>query len=441
MKRFIELAAAAALALSLAGCTLPGEQVQDDDFLPTMSYSDVKDDTDEEAVVNYAWSLKPTVSADNIIVFDASQVDTNAFDYNDMYKNVAVISRGGLYGLIDYKGELIVKPSYKYYYLCSCGQVVLYNITDEENDVREYCTLDKDGKKVDYITEHQSTITEYYFDESKSKTYYAKEADGWSVYEYTGEQPVVACKASISLNGSEYYISDKAEEPKYALVKKDKALTDFEFDAYYAPAFKDAKDTAIAVKKDGKWGYLKSNGKQLIDFRCDELFSTYNGEKSDSLESGHPYLFSEEMVPVSISFSFGYYNIDGQCVVRTNEFEQARPVHNGKAWVCTEGLWGVIRFGDEPEEEAVTMTTTTTTTKASWSATTSSSAASTTTNATTQSSDVLTDDTTPTDPVWTDTEPVWTDTEPVWTDTEPVWTDTEPAWTDTEPVYDPGNDY
>ena len=186
--------------------------------------------------------------------------------------------------------------------------------------------------------------------------------------------------------------------------------------------------TAVALEKDGKWGYFNEKGEELIKFNCEAVYSSYNGELSDTIESGHPYLFSEDFIAVSINYSFGYYNHDGKCLVRSSEFSQARPVHHGKAWVCVDGLWGVIRFGDEEEEpeEVITVTSTGTTTTAGWTQWT-----------TTESEDDSSEEEEWTDTEWTDyptdTEPLWTDTEPVWTDTEPVWTDTEPYVT-TDPI-------
>jgi hypothetical protein len=204
-------------------------------------------------------------------------------------------------------------------------------------------------------------------------------------------------------------------------------VLDFEYDDYYAPAYKGAGITAIALEKDGKWGYVNSSGDEIISFNCDEVFSSYNGEFSDSEESGHPYLFSDDIVAVSINYSFGYYDIDGNCLVRSTEFEQARPVHRGRAWVCTGGLWGVIGFGDEDDEEEVTTTTTTTTTTtaaaSTWATTQSSSTAETT--ASSETTEAYTEP-------QTDTEPV--ETQPA--ETQPPATTTQ-AYVEPEPTPEP----
>ena len=203
-----------------------------------------------------------------------------------------------------------VQPQYKYYYICSCGQIVLYNITDQKNDTREYCTLDDDGTVVDYVNEHESPKIEYYYDDGK--IYYAREAEEWAVHEYTDKKTVVAAEATVDSLGNGEYDAVVPESPKYGVVKQDEIVLDFQYDDYYAPAYVGAGITGIALKKDGKWGYVNSGGDEIVSFKCDEIFSSYNGELADSQEAGHPYLFSEEFVAVSMNYSYSYYKTDGR---------------------------------------------------------------------------------------------------------------------------------
>lgn len=449
---FLKPLAAVICAAALASCALPGEQAQDDDdFLPG-SY-DTEPAKQNEVIVNYEWALNPSINAENIIVFDGSQVDPDSSDYNDMYERYAVICQSGVYGFIDYKGNMVVSPEYKYYYIAPNGQIVLYNNLDEKGEEREYCTLDDEGEVTKEFYAPASPRIEYYFDEESGGIYYAEEAEDWAAHKYTGKKTVVALKADVLDNGmSVEVVTPDAGTERYGMVNQDGVVLDFEYESYYAPRYKGMGITAVALKKDGKWGYVDSKGKQILDFNCDEVFSSYNGENCDDQENGHPYLFSEEFVPVSINYSFGYYNMEGQCVVKSNEFSQARPVHHGKAWVNDGNAWGIIRFGEEEEEEETTTTTTTTTTASTWDWSSKPDTTSYTdpglTITTPKPVDVP-DDSSATGseaPVYTDptgTEPVYTDptdTEPVYTDpvyTDPVNTDTDPVYTDPPPATDP----
>ena len=442
LKKLLSVISAAALALSLAACSMPGLQKTDTDFYNAeLDYEEAE--LGGEGVVNYAWSLKPTVQAENMIVFDGSQIDPDRSDLNDMYERVAIICQNGQYGFMDYKGNLLAQPKFKYYMLDPCGQVVLYNVTDEKHNVREYCTMDSDGHITTSYTPTTGTRVKYYYDVDNQKTYISRESDEWRVQAFSESKTVVAEKADVSeeFGRIEVVESDSAIK-QYGLVADNKVILDFEYTGFYAPRFESAEKTAIALEKDGKWGYFNEKGEELIKFNCESVYSSYNGELSDAIDSGHPYLFSEDIVAVSINYSFGYYNHEGKCLVRSSEFSQARPVHHGKAWVCVDGMWGVIRFGDEEEEpeEVITVTSTalTTTTTTGWTQWQNYN----TTTASEESTSSEESEWSDTPPAWTDTptdtQPYWgDDSDTGWTDTEPVWTDTNPVWTDPPVIDDP----
>ncbi|MBR1724352.1 MAG: hypothetical protein IJ723_04955, partial [Ruminococcus sp.] len=269
-KGILKLLTGLTAAVLLVGCTLPGEQVQDDDYLPGSYDTDPASANTE--IINYAWALEPSVTAENIIVFDGSQVDPEVSKPSDMYERVAVISRSGVYGLIDYGGNILVQPNYKYYFMAPNGQIVLYNTLDEKGEEREYCTLDEDGKVTDQYYPEASARIKYYYDDENKSIYYAKESEDWAVYKYTDKKTVVAVKADVLDNGMSIEVVDPDPgTERYGMVNQDGVVLDFEYEYFYAPTFKGAGITAIALKKDGKWGYFDSKGEQLIDFNCDSF--------------------------------------------------------------------------------------------------------------------------------------------------------------------------
>ena len=365
-KKLLPLLTAAALMLS--GCTLPGEHQRnaEEDYIPEMDYADAEIVRTNE-IINYTWFLEPSISAENIIVFDGSQVDTSLPDLNKMYRTLAVICVNGLYGFIDYNGSVIIKPKYKHYLIDAGGQIVLYNITNEKKGTREYCTMDKDGHVTTEFTPHAGTRSKYYYDSENKKVYVSREDKDWAVEEFKDKKAVIAQKASVYENyGRVELVEPEKGEGGYGMIADGKILLDFEYEDYYAPAYVGGGVTAFALKKADKWGYFNAKGEKIIDIKCDGFFSSYNGELSDDMDSPHPYLFSEDLLAVSIGSSFGYYNIEGGCLVKSSEFAQARPVHHLKAWVCKDGYWGIISFGEDDEEPVTTTTTTTTTAAPVW---------------------------------------------------------------------------
>lgn len=445
MKKLTYTAACcAAAAVMLVGCAIPGIESGGSDNSMTDSYS-YTPATEEEAKQGYSWIIEPSISADNIISFDGSQVDPDD-EQNSAYANYSVIRQNGKYGLIDFKGNIVIQPEYDDYYTCWCGEVTLFNVVDEKNEKYEYCTVDSSKQIVDYVSDHTDNAPKYYWD-AESKKIFVKNNNEEYGTEYTGKKTVVVGEAKIESAGNGYYDITPEENSLYGLAKKGKLLLDMVYFDYYAPSYKGAGLTCIALKDgEGKWGYVGSDGKTVVEFKCDGDMSTYNGSLIDDETKAHPFLFTGDYVPVSVNANYGYYDIEGNCIVRPGEFEQARPVHNGRAWVRQNGLWGVIKLGeiieDEPTKyEDSSSKSETTTTKSSTSTSTS------TTTTTSQSetapssqpvSNVTSIDTAGSSDNGSDSQPVSSD--PIETDppvTDPPVTDTNTPVVPTPPEPQP----
>lgn len=428
-KIFCSALTAVVAGAMLTGCAMPWEKGADDDVAPG-GYSYMADSNSEQKQA-YRWLIEPTINADNIISFDGSQVDPNN-EKNTAYANYSVIRQNGKYGIIDYSGNMVVPAEYDDYYTCWCGEVTLFNIINEKNDEYEYCSIDSSNQVVYYAAEHHDSSPKYYWNSNEEKIY-VKDADEEQGEEYTGKKAVVVCEADVKKSDNGFYDISPVSEPLYGLAKKDKLILDMQYTDFYAPAYKGAGLTCIAFENDeGKWGYVGSDGKTIIDFKCDGDMSAYCGKVIDDEMAVHPYLFTDDYLPVSIDSSYGYYDIDGNCIVKPGEFDQARPAHNGKAWVMKSGKWGVIAFGDAPvEEDSSEEETTTTTTTTSYITTTTTSKTTTTTSVSTETKKAT--ETTPSLTQPSETTEVSTNTETVTeTVTEPV-TETDPPAPEPEP--------
>lgn len=428
-KIFCSALTAVVAGAMLTGCAMPWEKGADDDVAPG-GYSYMADSNSEQKQA-YRWLIEPTINADNIISFDGSQVDPNN-EKNTAYANYSVIRQNGKYGIIDYSGNMVVPAEYDDYYTCWCGEVTLFNIINEKNDEYEYCSIDSSNQVVYYAAEHHDSSPRYYWNSNEEKIY-VKDADEEQGEEYTGKKAVVVCEADVKKSDNGFYDISPVSEPLYGLAKKDKLILDMQYTDFYAPAYKGAGLTCIAFENDeGKWGYVGSDGKTIIDFKCDGDMSAYCGKVIDDEMAVHPYLFTDDYLPVSIDSSYGYYDIDGNCIVKPGEFDQARPAHNGKAWVMKSGKWGVIAFGDAPvEEDSSEEETTTTTTTTSYITTTTTTTTTKTTSVSTETKKAT--ETTPSLTQPSETTEVSTNTETVTeTVTEPV-TETDPPAPEPEP--------
>lgn len=428
-KIFCSALTAVVAGAMLTGCAMPWEKGADDDVAPG-GYSYTADSNSEQKQA-YRWLIEPTINADNIISFDGSQVDPNN-EKNTAYANYSVIRQNGKYGIIDYSGNMVVPAEYDDYYTCWCGEVTLFNIINEKNDEYEYCSIDSSNQVVYYAAEHHDSSPKYYWNSNEEKIY-VKDADEEQGEEYTGKKAVVVCEADVKKSDNGFYDISPVSEPLYGLAKKDKLILDMQYTDFYAPAYKGAGLTCIAFENDeGKWGYVGFDGKTIIDFKCDGDMSAYCGKVIDDEMAVHPYLFTDDYLPVSIDSSYGYYDIDGNCIVKPGEFDQARPAHNGKAWVMKSGKWGVIAFGDAPvEEDSSEEETTTTTTTTSYITTTTTSTTTKTTSVSTETKKAT--ETTPSLTQPSETTEVSTNTETATeTVTESV-TETDPPAPEPEP--------
>ena len=352
---------------ALASCGLIEKNNDDDDFFNN-SYST---NASEERKDEYSWLIEPSISADNIITFDGSQVNPDD-EENSAYARYSVIRNGGKYGLIDYSGNIVVAAEYDDYYTCSCGEVTLFNVIDEQEGEYEYCTIDSTNQVVNYVIQHEDNSPEYFWNSEDSKIYVKNKGDDYGKV-YTGKKTVVVGEADIIDNNDGTFDIIPKENSAYGLAKQNDLILEMIYTDYYAPAYKGAGLTGIALKdQSGKWGYVGSDGNTIIDFKCDADINSYNGMIIDD-DDLHPYLFTGDYVPVIINASYGYYDIEGNCIVNPGEFEQARPVHNGKAWVRKNGLWGVIQIGEIIEEEEPAETTTQLTTTSRYTTTTTNS--------------------------------------------------------------------
>lgn len=452
-KIFGSAVAAALSAVMLTGCTFPGTNNKSGKNKMSDSYSYSPEVEQAEGEI-YTWLIKPSIQADNIISFDASRIDPDIAD-NRSYINYSVIRQSGRYGLIDYAGNMMIKPEYDDYYVCRCGEIVLVNIIDDRHGEYEYCTLNPDKQ----ITSQPAHTTDdspvYYTDIVSGKIFEGKRGSD-EVSEYTGKRSVAVTQANIELDD---YGSMKVSVPEDALcglAKNGSLIVDCQYDAYYAPAYKSGNSTYIAfMNASGKWGYLDGEGNVIIDFICDGDPNAYNGMVTDDQMLTHPYLFCDEYIPVYKDGYYSYYDYEGEQAVRAGEFGQARPVNNGRAWVKQNDFWGVIQLGEIIEEEKPEESSTpeTSTSPTSWTTTTSVSESDYDLSDTWPATDELGNPiTTSNTELWTESTDIYTEepntdwtepeyTEPQWTEpeyTEPVYT--EPVYTE-PPVYDPTPEY
>lgn len=90
------------------------------------------------------------------------------------------------------------------------------------------------------------------------------------------------------------------------------------------------KNGLIAVQLNGKWGYINSSGKTVLDFKYDSAFN-----------------FSDcNLALVGENGKFGYINKKGEYVIPL-EYDEALEFVDGLAVCCKDGKYGAINFNGD----------------------------------------------------------------------------------------------
>lgn len=436
MKRPICFLIAAVMSSALlAGCGESDSSSKHPSLLDEINNSSQTEDTGggtSGRSTSYEWVLSPTIEAENIIAPDGAQVNTEGIE-NNAYMRVAILKRDGMYGFIDYNGVIMVKPEYSDYYIDYDGKMTLSRVTSEGT---EYCAIDESGYITHVGTDRAIKDRFFFYDDAKQQCYYQNYKDKFAK-PYNGKKMVAVQSINATDKGNDKFEVEIIDE-RFALCQNNELLTEYEYDDAYLPIYKGTGSTCIALCKDGKWGYVNGKGEQIIDFICDAIPQSSLASDLQVSEGLHPYLFAGKYIAVSVNSRFGYYNKKGEVIVTPGEFEQARPVLNGLAWVRKDGKWGVVQIGEIDESLVITTTTTTTTKKVettkytgTWATTTTTAAETTTETEKTEKTKKTkkTKETEPPAPTETET-PAPTETEP------PAPTETEPPQTEA-PVTDP----
>ena len=112
-------------------------------------------------------------------------------------------------------------------------------------------------------------------------------------------------------------------------------------------AAEDFSEGLAAVCSNGKWGYINSEGVDVISLQYQSLKGV-NAEEKDTAFS-----FRNGFVPVKKGDKFGIINAKGETVVEF-KFDAILQGKNGKYVACKDGNWGVITLSKDADNGAAT---------------------------------------------------------------------------------------
>lgn len=315
--------------------------------------------TVSENLIDYEWVVEPTILADDIYYLKTGNCYQFSFNELNQQKKskYAVIRQGDTYGLVDLDGKMFVDMD--------CSSIGMYenfyflNKIEPEYDPEYDCNMgsfyvDDESEQIKAAVAMRGDIFGYkgFWYYCNNEIYNTNEVmSGIGVG--TSNKPVQIA-FPIQQSSEKYNVLPLGDrkwmdslESKYAVYCEGVLSTDFIYDECGSES-----SGLLAVKKDGKWGYVDQTGEVIIPIEYDASWNDYYALYSDnSLMKDYCYAASEGFVPLVKNDVWEMRDTEGELVINPGEFEQICPVYDGKCWVKKDGKWGVIKVAESSEEE------------------------------------------------------------------------------------------
>ena len=298
-----------------------------------------------EHVIEYTWVVEPEIEADDIFYIwgfeDGISQNESYLQNNSQYAGIKI---GDYFGLIANDGTIAVKPEYR----CLTTHWGQYLFWDENGSI---FLFDEETGQINELNFSNSDDPEM-----EGAYYYA---DG---IHNTKEQESIGYKLKEPNTAIPIPMSDKLYETlddslrwykgPFAIYNNGKLMTDFIYDECGSE-----NSGLLAVKRDGKWGYVSADGTEVIPIEYDTSWGYYSidteyaeGETYVSATLGsYCYAASEGYVVLVKDGVWEMRDTDGNLVIPAGIFEEIRPVYDERCWVKKNGKWGVIEITEKTE--------------------------------------------------------------------------------------------
>lgn len=289
-------------------------------------------------LVNYSWFVNPTIEADDIfyVQLDNSSATGAVNEQNKQFSSsYAAIKKDDAFSLIDTSGNLLDDYLYKNILSYNGSTYVLYRKEPKyEEKWKADCDLywlASNGIEAPGGIGSQASVLFHYNGKLNQSI------DYWTRFV---NPPSTAFPIQQGDDKSYVFSTEK----KYAIYNADKLVTDFEYDECGS-----ASDGLLAVKQNGKWGYVNEEGKTVIPVSYDASWKRYTqNQNSDSIqENEYAYAASDGYINLVKDEKWELRDVNGKLIIAPGIFEKILPVLDGKCWVKKDGKWGVIALEDQ----------------------------------------------------------------------------------------------
>ncbi|MGN0398986.1 MAG: M4 family metallopeptidase [Blautia sp.] len=294
------------------------------------------------------WVVKPTIEADDIYYIQNLDFDRSWNEQNVQFMgNYAVIEKDGSLGLIGMDGKLNGGMDYVTIHPFGYEGKILLDRTEPvytEKYKTEWSLFMLDGdviNPVDGLGGGGFTYA-YYAEEEEIKLFDEMKV----IFQETVNRTI----PEYAIPVSQAYVTEEDTSASaflaspYAVCLDNKLVTNFIYDECGPES-----SSLLAVKKDGKWGYINNKGEIVIPFEYEESWNYEQTGEYSTYQMHYCYGATEGFVPLYKNGTWEMRDTNGNIVIPSGYFEAIRPVHDGKCWVKKDGKWGVIAPKGEEE--------------------------------------------------------------------------------------------
>ena len=298
------------------------------------------------------WVVKPAIEADDIYYIQNLNLDKSWNEQNmQLMGNYAVIEKDGSLGLIDMDGKLKGQMDYGAIHSFGYDEKVLLDRIEPvytEKYKTDWSLFMLEGDTISPIDGlGGGDFTYAYYAEKEEIKVFDEMAAIYHEYVNRTSPPCAIPVSQAYVAEGDVSASAFLASP-YAVCLDNKLVTNFIYDECGPES-----SSLLAVKKDGKWGYINNKGEIVIPFEYEESWNYEQTGEYSTYQMHYCYGATEGFVPLCKNGTWEMRDTNGNIVIPSGYFEAIRPVYNGKCWVKKDGKWGVIALkGDEKSSNA-----------------------------------------------------------------------------------------
>lgn len=314
--------------------------IGDSDGNDMNTFSDVvsqtASDADQESEPQFSWYAEPYFEADDMAVISSYKCDYIDTSYVAFYTN-------GNCGLVNSEGRIVCEPVYSTPGYCPEYRGITFNQHFKVFDPETEVVLDHGGhgggfSKMIYDLNGKQFLYIYGGDGPSEETVYDK-TKSFVVYEAYKEayEPII---------DTTYY--NYRETGRIGLYHNGELVVPFDYELAT-----DISDGVVGMYDGSSWTYFAEDGTVILEnvetngdvHAWSKIVSSVNSEYQEVF-TDRVYEFSCGCVPVKKDGKWGYMNKNADMIIDA-QFDKALPAYNNRAWVCVDGLWGIIEIGKQ----------------------------------------------------------------------------------------------